>query len=167
MIHQYLVPGISVGVRVTAAVQRKPASPVGWHRYSPRALKSFFRGFESHRVHTRKDFFSIKIDQRKARERELLIATFDESRRAVGTLNSTRGKHEGTYRGGRRDDTCDHGFSRRSPRVKRKSLRRVDLESTSPRFTCHVEASIEATSRFLMRKSFAVHTNIELLIPCI
>ena len=37
-----------------------------------------------------------KNDQRKAREREL--ATFDENRRAVGTLCAI--KIEGTYRGG-------------------------------------------------------------------
>ena len=39
-----------------------------------------------------------KIDQRKAREREL--ATFDENRRAAGMLNPMRDKNEGTYRGG-------------------------------------------------------------------
>ena len=40
----------------------------------------------------------LKIDQRKAREREL--ATFDENRQAVGMLNPMRDKNEGTYRGG-------------------------------------------------------------------
>ena len=39
----------------------------------------------------------MKIDWRKAREREL--ATFDENRQAVGTLNPMRDKNEGTYRG--------------------------------------------------------------------
>ena len=40
----------------------------------------------------------IKIDWRKAREREL--ATFVENRRAVGiTLNPLRDKNGGTYRG--------------------------------------------------------------------
>ena len=43
-------------------------------------------------------FSCIKNYQRKAREREL--ATFDENRRAVGMLNPTRDKIEGTYRGG-------------------------------------------------------------------
>ena len=38
----------------------------------------------------------IKIDWRKARERE--SATFHENRRAVGMLNPTRDKNEGTYR---------------------------------------------------------------------
>ena len=33
-------------------------------------------------------------------------------------LNPMRDKNEGTYRGERRDDTCDHGLSRRSLRVK-------------------------------------------------
>ena len=63
-------------------------------------------------AHTRRDFF---LQLRKAREREL--ATVDENRRAVGMLNPMRDKIEGTYRGGR-DDTCDHGLSRRSLRVK-------------------------------------------------
>ena len=46
-----------------------------------------------------KDFFlNKKIDERKAREREL--ATFDENRRAVGMLNPMR-DIEGTYRGGK------------------------------------------------------------------
>ena len=44
------------------------------------------------------NFSCIKIDQRKAQEREL--ATFDENRRAVGMLNPMRDKNEGTYRGG-------------------------------------------------------------------
>ena len=44
-------------------------------------------------------FSCIKIDQRKARGREL--ATFDENRRAVGMLNPMRDKNEGTYRGGK------------------------------------------------------------------
>ena len=43
-------------------------------------------------------FSCIKIDQRKARDREL--ATFDENRRAVGMLSPMRDKNEGTYRGG-------------------------------------------------------------------
>ena len=38
------------------------------------------------------------IDSRKERNREL--ATFDESRRAVGMLKPMRDKNEGTYRGG-------------------------------------------------------------------
>ena len=44
-------------------------------------------------------FSCTKDDQRKAREREL--ASFDENRRAVGTLNPMRVKNEGTYRGGK------------------------------------------------------------------
>ena len=43
-------------------------------------------------------FSCIKIDQRKARQREL--ATFDENRRAVGMLNPLRDENEGTYPGG-------------------------------------------------------------------
>ena len=43
----------------------------------------------------------VKVDKRKARERELLIATFDENQRAVGMLNPMRGKNQGTYRGGK------------------------------------------------------------------
>ena len=42
-------------------------------------------------------FSCIKIDEQKAREREL--ATFDENRRAVGMLNPMCDKNEGTYRG--------------------------------------------------------------------
>ena len=61
-------------------------------------------------------FSCIKIDWRKAREREL--ATLNENRRAVGMLKPMRDKNKGTHRGGRRDDTCDHGLSRRSQRVK-------------------------------------------------
>ena len=37
-------------------------------------------------------FSCIKIDERKARDREL--ATFDENRRAVGMLNPMRDKNE-------------------------------------------------------------------------
>ena len=40
----------------------------------------------------------MKIDQRKAREREL--APFDENRRPVGMPNPTHDKNKGTYRGG-------------------------------------------------------------------
>ena len=61
-------------------------------------------------------FSCIKVDEWKARERELV--TFGENRRAVGVLNAMRDKNEGTYRGGRRDDTCDHGLSRRPLRAK-------------------------------------------------
>ena len=52
------------------------------------------------------------------RERELATSTFDENRRAVGMLHPMRDKNLGHVPGGRRDDTCDHGLSRRSPRVK-------------------------------------------------
>ena len=64
------------------------------------------------------NFSCIKIDQRKAQEREL--ATFDENRRAVGMLNPMRDNNEGTpdVPGRRRDGSCDHGLSRRSLRVK-------------------------------------------------
>ena len=48
---------------------------------------------------TYSDFLHKKNDERKAREREL--ASFDENRRAVGTLNPMRVKNEGTYRGGK------------------------------------------------------------------
>ena len=67
--------------------------------------------------------FSVKIDWRKAREREL--ATFDDNRRAMGMLKRVRDKNEGTYRGGRGDGTCDHGLSKTSLRVE---LRSVPLE---------------------------------------
>ena len=63
--------------------------------------------------------FSCKTnDKRKARERAL--ATFDENRREVGMLHEpyARQKKQRHVPGGRRDDTCDHGLSRRSPRVK-------------------------------------------------
>ena len=33
-------------------------------------------------------------------------------------LNPMRDRKKGPYPGGRRDDTCDHGLSRRSLRVK-------------------------------------------------
>ena len=40
-----------------------------------------------------------------------------DEQRESWTLCAT--KNKGTYRGGEaRDDTCDHGLSRRSPRVK-------------------------------------------------
>ena len=45
-------------------------------------------------------FCCIKKYQRKARERELLIATFVENRRAAEMLNPTRNHNVGTYRGG-------------------------------------------------------------------
>ena len=51
---------------------------------------------------------------RKAREREL--ATFDDNRRAMGMLNPMKKKKR--VPGGRRVDTCDHGFSTSSSRVK-------------------------------------------------
>ena len=58
----------------------------------PRAHQDQFRGFKSHRVHARRDFFlHEKNDWRKAREREL-ATTFDENRRAVGMQNPMRGK---------------------------------------------------------------------------
>ena len=38
--------------------------------------------------------------------------------RAVGKLNPVRDRKEGTSRGGRRDDSCDHGLPRRPLRVK-------------------------------------------------
>ena len=64
----------------------------------PRAYQDQFRGFKSHRVHSRGFFLHKKIDKPKAREREL--ATFDENRQAVGMLNPMRDKKNiGTYRG--------------------------------------------------------------------
>ena len=52
--------------------------------------------FHRHRFHRA---FLLKIDLRKARERE--SATFDENRRTVGMLNPMRDKNERTYRGGK------------------------------------------------------------------
>ena len=57
------------------------------------------------------------------------IATFDENRRAGGTLNPMRDKKQRHVPGGGRDGTCDHGVSRRSLRVK--PILRVSLESKS------------------------------------
>ena len=42
-------------------------------------------------------------------------------------LNPMRDKNEGTYRGERRDDTCDHGLSRRSLRVQPPTSWKVKL----------------------------------------
>ena len=57
----------------------------------PRAYKYHFRGFKSHRVHTRRGYFLHKnAGERKAREREL--ATFEENRRAMGMLSPMRVK---------------------------------------------------------------------------
>ena len=61
-------------------------------------------------------FLFFYIDQRKAREREL--ATIDGNRPAVGMLNPMRDKIRRPVPRGRRDDTCDHGLSRRPPTVK-------------------------------------------------
>ena len=77
----------------------------------PRAYQDQYLGFMSHRVYARDIFLQRKVDKRKAREREL--ATFDENRRAVGMLNPMRYKKEGHVPGGKREDTCDHGLSRR------------------------------------------------------
>ena len=49
-------------------------------------------------------------------KRESELATFDENRRAVGLLNPMRDKNikmKARAGGGERDDTCDHGLSRR------------------------------------------------------
>ena len=49
------------------------------------------------------------------RERE--FASIDANRRAVGMLNPSRDKKEGTFiPKGRGDDACEHGLSRRPPR---------------------------------------------------
>ena len=45
-------------------------------------------------------------------------------------LNPMGDENEGTYRGGGRADTCDHGLSRKSLRAK--NLLRVKLERKSP-----------------------------------
>ena len=89
-----------------------PAGVPGGLVGGPRAYQDQFRGFKSHRVHARRDFFLHKeIDWRKAREREL--ATLDENRRAVGTLNPVRHKNVKARAGGGkgRHLTCDHGLS--------------------------------------------------------
>ena len=75
--------------------------------------------------------YVLYVPRGKAGERDL--ARFDENRRAqnlkVGMPNPMRDKNEGTYRGGRREYTCDHGLSRRSRRVEH--LTRVELETKS------------------------------------
>ena len=98
----------------TRSVAGVPGGLVG----GPRAYQDQFRGFKSHRVHTPRGLFLLKQknDWRKAREREL--ATFDETRRAVGMLNAIGDKKQRHVPGGKRDDTCDHGLSRRSLRVE-------------------------------------------------
>ena len=58
----------------------------------PRAYQDQFRGFESHRCMLVGTFSCIKIDWREAREREILIAAFDENQRAEGMLNPVRDK---------------------------------------------------------------------------
>ena len=65
-------------------------------RLSSCLLKSISRVQFSPSAYTRRDFSCIKIDQRKAREREL--ATFEGNRRAVGMLNPMRDS-DGTYWG--------------------------------------------------------------------
>ena len=77
---------------------------------------NFASSIITQRTYTLEDNFScIKIDWQKAREREL--ATFDENRRAVGMLNPVRDRNQSAGPG-RRDDTSDHGLSRRSLEVK-------------------------------------------------
>ena len=62
-------------------------------------------------------FSCVKIDERKARERE--IAKIHQSRRAEGMVNPVRDEYEGTYRGGKGRRLCLRlGLSRRSRRVK-------------------------------------------------
>ena len=39
---------------------RMPASPVSWYVGEPRAYQDQFRGFKSHRMHARRDFFLHK-----------------------------------------------------------------------------------------------------------
>lgn len=72
-------------------------------------------------------FLQKKTNSGKREEREL--AKIDANRRAVGTLNPARDKKIKAclYRGGRRDDTCDLGLFRRSPRVKKASLCSYEL----------------------------------------
>ena len=72
-------------------------------------------------AYARREFFLQSTKKRFGGKREsvseLLIATFDENRRAVGTLNGpyVRQKIKARiYRGGgRRVDTCDHGFAQK------------------------------------------------------
>ena len=57
-------------------------------------------------------FSCAQNDLRKAREREL--ATLDEQSTSSGiAVTLCAIKIEGKNRGGKRDDTCDHGLSRR------------------------------------------------------
>ena len=66
----------------------------------------------------------VKNDKRKAREREIRIATFDEiDEQLVGKLNPMRDKN---VTGGRRDDTCPHGLSRR---VKPPTSKRLESKN--------------------------------------
>ena len=75
------------------------------------------RGFKYHRCMLVGPFSCIKKMNSGQRESEL--ATFDENRLPVGMLNPKRDKKiKGTYRGGRRVDTCDHGLSKTSLRVR-------------------------------------------------
>ena len=58
----------------------------------PRAYQDQFRGFKSHRVHTRKDFFFAQKTMCGKRESVRYEATHDGNRRAVGALNPMRDK---------------------------------------------------------------------------
>ena len=55
-------------------------------------------------------FSCAQFDSRKARERESAIL---DEKPAVGLLNPMRDKNRRQARGGGRDDTCDHGLSRK------------------------------------------------------
>ena len=86
-----------------------PGGLVGY----PHVYQKKNREFKSHVVLILLGTFSFikRIDQQKARERDVLIETSDEKKRAVGMMTPI--KIEGKYRSGRRDDTCDHGLSRK------------------------------------------------------
>ena len=74
----------------------------------PRAYyNQFLREFNYHRVHilVGTSFIKRKWLRSRKREREREWSTFDESRRAVGRLNTMRDKNWRHVRGGRRDDT--------------------------------------------------------------
>ena len=67
----------------------------------------------------RGDFFLHKKMISGKRESLSYVAIFDENRRAVGMNAEPYARRKCRHApGGRRDDTCDHGLSRRTLRVK-------------------------------------------------
>ena len=90
-----MTPRCAAAAVVSAVVLRRPTKEYT-HRYSM--------------VHRRLTAAGIEV---APHYHQLLVDAFDENRRAVGMLNPMRDKHLRHVPGGR-DDTCDHGLSRRS-----------------------------------------------------